>query len=989
MSIRLAEFILAGLILAPKGTAAVVPVVYSPTQLTVTPGVTVAYSILASNQPTAFQVTNLPSAWTIDPTNGVVLGQTAPAGMVGSNYTFGVLAANAAGTSAPVQVTYAVTAAAVVAQQYQIGPPMDSAPVPFWVSQPVLPDDTVLVTGGNLTNTTQAQLAVLDNGSPGLPTLPVLGFLPWGTVIPGTATSRSLHVGIPATWSVGIYALRLANGTTHGPAILVDAPDPWFAMGDTGMEVSPGGTLYVAGHCLAYGGNPSTIALVQNGAPAAILTGTPLTSDERGWGYAVSTPLPALPPGLYEVWVHNGFGGANGWAKVADPLSVIPPFSWPPAQVVFDSQSGTNDDARMAAAMTALGNHGGTILLPARTLNFTASLSLTNYCRLQGVSNATTILSFATNCVSPLINGARYTDGVHRGTFALEDLKIYAPAGYTNVAVQRAYQPSYLPGWLKRVVVQMDALPAVGGNVGIGVFVRQTTDFVMEDCTIDSDMPVAGYDTVFGLRLTRCTLDWRDSSLYLRGMTTHVLVNDCTFNLRGNPTNNTWVAMTNPNPGIWFGAFKSGVGSIGGQFIKNVLLANCVHTRDDHSYALPAYVGFTTDGETSIYNGPFTASGTNLTLPVPTTTFLTNGVTVTAAAYDWAGCRASILQGAGAGQHRTVVRGAVPGQTNLVLDRAWDVAPDASSMIDIGCQVGNTLMISNDWSEARLVQYYFSGVNNTLAGGWLGSSDGQATACIAWSGYHYQGWLQSAQMQFLSSQNRYGPVQYRNVTADFSQPPFTHPYYVAQTSLVIRDQRETNQGSVHANTSTGYVSGTNVAHFPVRDFLIERLPGPVGYAQDDNYGGSYAVRAVDTNGTTLPGTAIRLSDAPYAWPVLVSQDYATWAAAQGLTNTDLLATDAAGQPNLLAYSLGLSPWADAGSPLSFAATNADFVFRFTRPNWVTNVTYTLQTSSDLRDWSNAVPQPGIEAAAYTNASLAARVPGNLPRSFLRLQVTSP
>jgi hypothetical protein len=53
------------------------------------------------------------------------------------------------------------------------------------------------------------------------------------------------------------------------------------------------------------------------------------------------------------------------------------------------------------------------------------------------------------------------------------------------------------------------------------------------------------------------------------------------------------------------------------------------------------------------------------------------------------------------------------------------------------------------------------------------------------------------------------------------------------------------------------------------------------------------------------------------------------------------------------------------------------------------VTYTLQTSSDLRNWSNAVPQPGIEAAAYTNASLAARVPGNLPRSFLRLQVTSP
>jgi hypothetical protein len=976
----------AALLLAALSIAnAAVPVVTSPVSLTAIPGIRIAYQITAANSPTSFAATGLPSSWTIDTTNGVVQGRISQVATVGSNIVFSVTAANASGTSAAVSVTCGVLAQSVVAQQYRIGSTAAPAPVPFWVSEPVLPDDTVLVTGGRLLSSTVAHLAQLDNGAAGIPAFPNLGFVPWGVVTPGTATSRSLHVGIPAAWNVGIYALRLANGSTNGPAILVNAPDPWFAMGDGGMEVSSGGIIYVAGHCLAYPGQATTIALVQNGALVATLTGTSFAKDVRGWGYAVSATMPSVPYGLYEVWLHNGFGGSNGWAKVPDPISVIPSFSWPTAIVNFEGMSGADDDAKMAAAMAALPSSGGTISLPARTINLTSQLSLPNLCRLQGQGKMNTLLSFAGNTASPLIR-ASVVSGNIRGNFALEDLKIYAPAAFTNVAVEFAYQYAYRPGWMKRVDVQLDA-PVVNpgaAQYGISVYLRQTTDFVMEDCVFDSAMPVKGYDQVFGVRLSRCTLNWRDSSLVLSGMTTHVLVDRCTFNIRGNPTVNRWTSLANPNPGIWMAAFQSGTGSIGGQYVKNVLISNCVHTRDDHSWAMPSYVGFTSDGENSIYTGPFTASETTLMLPLPTMTNYSGQTAV----YNWTGCRASILEGTGAGQHRAVVAGATPGQTNLTIDRPWDVAPDSTSMIDIGCQVGNTLMISNDWSEARLIQYYFNGVNNTLAGGKVGSSDGNIFSCFVWSGDHYEGFYQNSQMQCLSMSNQFGKVQYFNILNAGSAP------YVGQTSWVVRDMRETGSGNVAART-------TSSSSLPVRDVLIERFPGPLTYSGLNNYAGSYAARLVDVTGTTLPSTAVRLADTPYSQAVAIAQDYATWAAGYWGTNSNTGVAAGTANPsgdgiaNLMKYALGLNPLVYVNdSPASYAMSNNVLNYSFTRMRYATNITYRVVTGADLAAinwsdyWSSATNSyPSLAACIIQVVPIATS--NQAGKGFFRLKITTP
>ena len=1052
--------------------AALPPVITSPTNLTANPGVTIAYQITASNSPTAFGATGLPSGWnwTINPSSGVVEGRIPATGTVGTTITFNVIATNAAGASPPVTVACAVVAQAMASQQYRVGSFAAPAPVPFWASAPVLPNDSVLVTGGRIFLSTVAQLALLTNGATGSPGLPALLGASWGTVQPGTATNRSVHVGIPAAWSAGIYALRLANGTAIGPAILVNAPDPWYAMGDGGCEASPGGTLYLAGHCLAYTNQTNTIALVQNGTVSALMTGTPMASDLRGWGYAVTSSIPVtLAAGLYEVWVHNGFGGADGWAKLADPLSVIPVFTWPTNTIIFNNMSAANDDARMAAAFSALGSGGGTIVLPATNLNLTASIGLPIRCRLQGQGITNTILSFAGSCTNPLINSALGS------TFALEDLKIYAPTDFVGTAVRRAYQTAYQPGWMKRVNITLDAPAYDPTNAAANspnhcnVFIRQTTDFVMEDCVISGTSPVSGLDTVFGLRLSRCTLNWKLNALYLQGMTTHAIFDRCIFNVTGDPTINHWTNWNNPNFGIGFGAFKAGIGSIGGQYIKNILVANCANTRDQTNYTMPGYVGYTSDGEGSFYTGTFTANGTTLTLASNTLSWQgTNQLN-----YDFTGCRVSILDGTGAGQHRTVIAGATTNSPALTIDRPWDVAPDGTSVMDAGCQIGNTLMVNNDWGGVRLIQHYFNGVNNTVAGGTAGCPDG-TTACVAWSGPHYQGYEPNAQMQYLSINNQSGLVNYQILCSDSStnQPPA--PHYAGERGLVVRDMRTSNGGSVAGRTQCGYTVGSYTVHMPVCGVLYENFPGPLTYASLNDYGGAYAARLIATNGTALPTTAVRLSDSPYplpapavsdptptnpfvnvgtsavfsvtatgtptptlqwqreplagAWANLVEgtnylgvtsstltvtnltvamigdqfrcvatndagavisgtatltvlEDFATWAASQGLTTNN---------GTLGQYAFSTLPDAtNSSQPLTVTLGGGQCVFRFTRPSWVTGITYTLQASADLVTWTNSPGQPVVESSTATNDTLAVTFAASAPQRFMRLLVTAP
>ncbi|MES2920352.1 MAG: immunoglobulin domain-containing protein [Verrucomicrobiota bacterium] len=122
----------------------------------------------------------------------------------------------------------------------------------------------------------------------------------------------------------------------------------------------------------------------------------------------------------------------------------------------------------------------------------------------------------------------------------------------------------------------------------------------------------------------------------------------------------------------------------------------------------------------------------------------------------------------------------------------------------------------------------------------------------------------------------------------------------------------------------------------------------------------------------------------YADPA--TDTFAAWSARNGITGPD---SDGDGIADLMEFGLGLNPQQPSmqGLPtLSQAAGQR--VFRFTRPNNLSGLTYTVQTSTDLEEWSGTLPVT-VESSTATTETLVASLPTGQPKLLVRLRVHQP
>jgi hypothetical protein len=147
----------------------------------------------------------------------------------------------------------------------------------LWHSDPVRPDETVVISGENFTQKSVVELAIDDN---------------WITLEPIQSTSQSLKVIIPADWSYGIYKCRVRNGKDLSGIVHINAPDAWWSQGDEGVNSGcPGGWVRIFGKCLKGSG-------LKLGK-----TDLKITFDSD---YALSADLPkGLQPGTFELFVSD------------------------------------------------------------------------------------------------------------------------------------------------------------------------------------------------------------------------------------------------------------------------------------------------------------------------------------------------------------------------------------------------------------------------------------------------------------------------------------------------------------------------------------------------------------------------------------------------------------------------------------------------------------------------------------------------------------
>lgn len=185
-------------------------------------------------------------------------------------------------------------------------------PVITWHSDPVRPDETLLISGSGFDDGIVVEMAKLKDADKNV-FMPVKFKPENATWVPVSILDKddcSLKVLVPASWNKGIYACRVRKDKSDSRIILVNFPDAWWMQGDAGFEATSGGWLRVFGKNLNISGKSSVMICRPGKRPL-------LLSPKEATCYTLAVDIPkSIAPAIYQVWVHNGCGGNVGWQEV-------------------------------------------------------------------------------------------------------------------------------------------------------------------------------------------------------------------------------------------------------------------------------------------------------------------------------------------------------------------------------------------------------------------------------------------------------------------------------------------------------------------------------------------------------------------------------------------------------------------------------------------------------------------------------------------------
>lgn len=613
-------------------------------------------------------------------------------------------------------------------------------PKVFWASDPVQPDDTVIVIGDGFGAAPQVELVVLGDGAPGSPG----GAVNW----PGGAVAvealqaddQSLKFTIPSGLAVGAYVFRITSPAGTSAPVRLNCPTPYWSQGDAGETATPGGWVRVFGRCVGGEGPTASIVL----APAAGGREVPLqVTQSDTWSLTGAVPAD-LPAGQYRVFVHNGHGGPGGWSE-ARAIAVAPPEAWP--QTVYDvtqfgaSRQGkiTDGEAIRAALAQAEANGGGIVYLPRGHYQVSGTLCLPPRTVLRGEGTQLVAL-FWPDTEEPytLIEGTNH--------FGIEDLTIYA-SNYTHVIAAALGQPDSGDTFLRRVRVRADLYR--------GHLKPEEVDARFRAHLRASS---GGGDTVRmggrNVEITDCDLYGSGRSLYLLRVRGGRVTGNTFYNGRWG-----WYCFDGSDGLIFennriIGAdLMSTGGSLNcytSAYSQNVYYA---HNRLEKMHGWDREA-MTSDAGYGAWFGTATEIG-------PDSLVLGGDEPTWNRKADWTGAGVFILGGKGMGQYRLIK--SWDGR-NVTLDRPWDVLPDQQSAITITMMQRQYLFIGNDFEDVGIaLQYYGTSIDHVAAGNTVTRGGGFYA-----SGRWYRHFQPSWYCQFLENQilegncYRYGP---NNATA--------------------------------------------------------------------------------------------------------------------------------------------------------------------------------------------------------------------------------
>ena len=570
------------------------------------------------------------------------------------------------------------------------------APQIFWASDPVEPNETVLVMGDGLNADAVVEFARVEGGS---------ATRRWETVKPLQAGPKSAKAVVPATWKPALYACRVRVGDAVSNELLLNAADPWWWNGDGGESASPGGWLRIFGKALNFGGASRIILQPSTGKEVN------LTASESS-GYALTFRLPAgLAPGDYAVSVHNGQGGPKAWVSLGTVAVRLPPV-W--KQEVFNVKDFGADpaEALLAALKKAETNGGGIVYLSRGRYPVKSTLVIPPHTVVRGEAMALVSLYWPDYEKPPaeLISGANY---------GLESLSIYCQM-HRHVITDADSSTRF---FLHRVRIRANCyfmIEEVGKE-----FRGRRGPASHEEC--GAAVLLRGQN----FEITDCDIYASNKALWiLKGKTGVIARNQFRYGGRGYSIENTerLIFEENQVTGSNLLAIGNDVTSFWTNYCRHIYYAR---NHVQQMYGADREM-MTLDAGGGAYFGKLAAvSGTNLTLaadpvfhdyaPKPHT--------------DWTGAAVQIIEGKGAGQYRLVTAN---NGRDWQVDRPWLVVPDQTSTISIAPFRGRNLFIDNQFEDGGAFQLYGAGHDTIVAGNKGARMDGFMVWGLNPHGWGYQ-----------------------------------------------------------------------------------------------------------------------------------------------------------------------------------------------------------------------------------------------------------
>jgi hypothetical protein len=630
-------------------------------------------------------------------------------------------------------------------------------PMVFWASDPVGPDETVLVVGDGLGQVETVKIGrVPDTAERAAPPRQS------ADVQPVQVTNESLKFTIPKDFAAGVYRVTLGS---DAPSLDLNAPSIYWAQGDLGSASSPGGWLRVLGRNIVRG--PEAMVRLKPMDRAGVDV-TLHPSAASLWDAAFALPQ-GLAVGSYAVTLWNGNGDASDWRDVGT-WRVEPKPAWSALTLnprAFGATAdGTHDDtAALKAALQALADQGGgTLLLPRGYYHLSEGLTLPPHVRLKGEDRTLVRLIWPDFPVPPfaLLEGST--------EFAIEDVTIVASnhghiisGGFSRAAGAGAAQAENIV--IRNVTVRASMYRG-----------HLTPDQTNDRFKAALKFSTGGPDTV---RLTGRNLVVEDCDLYGSGRSLY-LERPRSARIAGNKLYNGrwgWYSISGAD-GVIFennevigGDIQStggGINTLGKveMFAQNVAF---LHNRFAMMNGWDREA-VTSDGPGGCYYGGVAAVSEDrrtLTLPEPPGGILAD-------LDKCAGAGLFVLGGRGMGQVHRIA--AVEGQT-VRLDRPLDLALDSSSVISMTTLQRHYLLIGNDFSDAGIaVQLFGASVNDVIA-----DNVSRRTGGFLNRGLQYRQYQPTWYTQFLGNRIAEGDLSKDAVLATWGsqKPPNRSPLSLA------------------------------------------------------------------------------------------------------------------------------------------------------------------------------------------------------------------